>query len=317
MADAADTINPYATLGVGTDASQAAISRAYRKLAKRHHPDLNPGNAQAEARFKVIAAANELLSDPDKRARFDRGEIDAAGQDRARPPPYQHYASGQQGRHYGHAGPQPEAWSAGEFGDIFGSMFGGDRNPAGPRRGADRHYTLLASFLDAVNGATRRLVLPGGRTLDVKIPPGTVDGHTLRLRGQGGGGSDGGGSGDALIEIKVSPHKFYRRDGTDIRLVLPVSLREAVLGGPIEVPTPGGPVRMRIPAASDSGTELRLRGRGVPGQGGKAAGDLYAVLQVTLGLPDPALIAFLQGWAPEHTADPRRAMEAHVRKEDV
>ena len=265
----------------------------------------------------MISAANELLSDPDKRARFDNGEIDAAGQERAQPPPYQHYATGEQGRRYGRAGPQPEAWGAGEFGDMFGSMFGGDRYQPGPRRGANQRYTLTASFLDAVNGATRRLTLPDGRTLDVKIPPGTASGHTLRLRGQGGDGSEGGGNGDALIEIEVSSHAFYRRDGSDIRLVLPVSLREAVLGGPVEVPTPGGPVRMRIPAASDSGTELRLRGRGVPARGGQPAGDLYATLRVTIGTPDPALIAFLQGWTPEHPDDPRRAMETATHREDA
>lgn len=318
MADAnLDAATPYATLGVEKDASPAAISRAYRKLAKRYHPDLNPGNADAEARFKVIAAANELLSDPDKRARFDNGEIDAAGQERARPPPYEHYASGQEGRRYGHASPQPEAWSAGDFGDIFGSMFGGDRHPAGPRRGADQRYTLVAGFLDAVNGATRRLTLPDGRILDVKIPPGTSGGHTLRLRGQGGIGSDSGGNGDALIEIEVSSHPFFRRDGADIRLVLPVSLQEAVLGGLVEVPTPGGPVRMRIPASSDSGTELRLRGRGVPAVAGQPAGDLYATLRIAIGTPDKALIAFLQDWTPDQITDPRRTMGTGASKEDT
>ena len=307
MADVASDPDPYTTLGVAIDASAATISRAYRTLAKRWHPDLNPGDADAEARFKVIASANELLSDPEKRARFDRGEIDAAGQERARPPPYQHYAEGEDGRRYGGAA-QPDPWAAAEFGDIFGSMFGASRRRAGPLRGDDRHYTLEADFLDAVRGATRRLALPDGRTLEVKIPPGTSDGHTLRLRGQGGAGQDGGGSGDALIEVHVQPHPFYRREGADIRLVLPVSLPEAVLGGPVEVPTPGGPVRMRVPAASETGTELRLRGRGVPAHGDVPAGDLYATLQVRVGPPDPALVAFLQGWTPEHPADPREAL---------
>ncbi len=294
------------------DATPAAISRAYRKLAKRHHPDLNPGNAEAESRFKVIAAANQLLSDPEKRTRFDNGEIDAEGQERARPPPYRDYAAGEPGRRYGRAAPQAEGWSADEFGDIFGTMFRGDRRPSGPQRGADQHYTLVADFLDAVNGATRRLTLPDGRTLDVKIPVGTSEGHILRLRGQGGGGAQGGSHGDALIEIHVTAHRFYQRDGSDIRLVLPVSLPEAALGGLVEVPTPGGPVRMRIPAGSDSGTELRLRGRGVPAHGGKAPGDLYATLRVTLGKPDPGLMEFLRHWKPEHPADPRQAMETDV-----
>ncbi len=313
MPDAAP--DPYTTLGVATDASAATISRAYRKLAKRWHPDLNPGNAGAEARFKVIAAANELLSDAGKRSRFDRGEIDSAGQERARPPPYEHYAEGEEGRRYAGGASPPDGWSAAEFGDLFGTMFGNARRPAGPVRGADQHYTLEADFLDAVNGATRRLGLPDGRTLEVKIPPGTSDGHTLRLRGQGGPGRDGagaragGGDGDALIEVHVLPHAFYRREGADIRIVLPVSLPEAVLGGAVEVPTPGGPVRMRIPAGSDGGTELRLRGRGVPAHAGAAAGDLYATLQVVVGPPDPALVAFLQGWTPVHAAEPRAAMQ--------
>ncbi|MGI4799894.1 MAG: DnaJ C-terminal domain-containing protein [Janthinobacterium lividum] len=309
--------DPYATLGVARDATQATISRAYRKLAKRHHPDLNPGNADAEARFKVISAANELLSDPDKRSRFDKGEIDATGQQRPQPPPYQNYAAGEPGRRYGRAAPQQEAWGASDFGDIFGTMFRGDHAPASPQPGRDQNYTLTADFLDAVNGATKRLTLPDGRTLDVKIPAGTADGHTLRLRGQGDAGARGGGSGDALIEIRVLPHPFYRREGSDIRLVLPVSVPEAVLGGPVEVPTPGGPVRMRIPAGSDSGTELRLRGRGVPAHRDLAAGDLYATLRVTVGKPDPALVTFLTDWKPEHTNYARDTMMADGLKEDA
>lgn len=315
-------VDPYTTLGVARDATPATISRAYRKLAKRHHPDLNPGNAEAEARFKVISAANELLSDPDKRSRFDKGEIDASGQERAQPAPYESYAAGEQGRRYGRAAPQPEAWGASDFGDIFGSMFRGDHvasgaQRAGPQRGRDQHYTLVADFLAAVNGATQRLTLPDGRTLDVKIPAATADGHTLRLRGQGEAGTRGGGRGDALIEIHVQPHQFFRREGADIRLILPVSLPEAVLGGPVEVPTPGGPVRMRIPPASDSGTELRLKGRGVPAHGDLAAGDLYATLRVTVGRPDPALTAFLNDWKPEHAGNPRAAMAADGLKEDA
>jgi DnaJ-class molecular chaperone len=161
----ANSTTPYARLGVGKDASLAAIRRAYRRLAKRHHP----GNSEAEARFKVISAANELLSGPDKLARFDNGEIEAAGQERAQPPPYQHYANGQEGQRDGRAALQPEAWGAGEF--------GGDRHPPGPRRGADQRYTPVVTFLDALNGATRGLTLPNGRTLDVKIPPATANGR--------------------------------------------------------------------------------------------------------------------------------------------
>jgi DnaJ-class molecular chaperone len=175
-----DAADPYAALGVARDASQAAISKAYRKLAKRHHPDLKLGNSEAESRFKVISAANGLLSDPEKRRRFDSGEIDASGQERQRPPPYRDYAAGEAGRRYGTAAPQPDGWDPEAFADVFGTMFRGGASPRGPRRGADQTYTLSANFLDAVNGATQRLTLPEGRTLDVKIPAGTSSGATRR-----------------------------------------------------------------------------------------------------------------------------------------
>jgi DnaJ-class molecular chaperone len=303
--------DPYATLGVARDASQDDIRKAYRKLAKQHHPDLNPGDAKAEARFKEVSVANELLSDPDKRARFDRGEIDASGQEQAPRQSYREHADSEHGRRYGRTGPASGGWSEDDLSDIFGGMFnqrqrGGDI----PLRGEDEHYTLNVSFLDAILGATPRLTLPDGRTLDVKIPAGTSDGRVLRLRGQGGAGWNGGSAGDALIEIKVAPHKYFKQDGQDIRLDLPVTVQEAVLGGPVEIITPGGPVRMRVPAGSDSGTELRLRGRGVPAHGALPAGDLYATLRVVIGKPDPALESFLRDWKPDHPTNPRQAMEA-------
>jgi DnaJ-class molecular chaperone len=303
--------DPYKTLGVPPDASHEDIRSAYRNLAKKHHPDLNPGNAKAEERFKTISAANELLSDPEKRGQFDRGEIDAAGRERAPQTSYRDYAEGEAGRRYGRSGQSSGGWSASDIDDMFGSMFNGDRPSGGKarRHGRDELYSLTTDFLDAVNGATRRLTLPDGRTLDVKIPAGTTDGQVLRLRGQGNGGANGGSDGDALIEIHVTPHRFFRRNDQDIRLELPVSLSEAILGGPVEVPTPGGYVRMKIPSHSDGGTELRLRGRGVPAHDGRAAGDLYATLRMVVGTPDPALEEFLRNWKPEHPADPRRTME--------
>ena len=301
--------DPYKTLGVAQDARQDDIRRAYRKLAKRHHPDLNPGNAKAEEIFKRVSIANELLSDPEKRGQFDRGEIDSAGHERAAEPTYRHHAEGDSGRRYSHTGEQPGGWSDEEFGDIFQSMF--NQQPAGQMRarGNDEHYSLTTDFLDAVNGATSRLTLPDGRVLDVKIPPGTAEGQVLRLHQMGGMGVGGAPRGDALIEIHINPHRFFSRDGQDIRLELPVSLSEAVLGGPIQVPTPAGPVRMKIAPGSDSGTEFRLRGRGVPAHGGLAAGQLYAKLHVVVGAPDAALEEFLRHWKPEHSISPRQAME--------
>jgi DnaJ-class molecular chaperone len=310
--------DPYQTLGVARDASAEDIRTAYRKLAKRYHPDLNPGDAKAEERFKAVSSANELLSDPVKRGKFDRGEIDAAGQERAPQSSYRDYAETAHGRRYagagaggGFGGGSAGGWDEEDLHDLFGSMFEQDAGPGGkrPRRGRNEHYTLATEFLDAVNGATRRLTLPDGRTLDVKIPPGTEDGHVLRLRAQGGAGSNGGPHGDALIQIHVNPHRFFTREGNDIRLDLPVSVSEAVLGGPIAVPTPQGPVRMTIPPQSDSGTRLRLRGRGVPARGKVAAGDLYATLRVVIGKPDAALEEFLRNWKPEQSANPRQAME--------
>jgi DnaJ-class molecular chaperone len=290
--------DPYKALGVQKGASQDEIRRAYRKLAKQHHPDLNPGNAKAEETFKGLTAANELLSNPKKRGQFDRGEIDAAGQQQAPRSSYRGYAEGEPGRRYG-AGGDFGGFNSDNFADIFGSAFGG----------SDERYTLKTDFLAAFNGATQRLTLPDGRTLDAKIPPGTVDGKVLRLRGQGSPGRNGGAAGDALIEIHIAPHPFFRRDGQDVRMELPVTVSEAVLGGSIEAPTPAGDVRVRIPPGSDSGSELRLRGRGMPKHAGQAAGNLYATLRVVIGPPDEALKAFLETWKPEHATDPRQSME--------
>ena len=296
--------DPYKTLGIAKDAKPEDIRKAYRKLAKKHHPDLNPGDKTAEEKFKTASAANELLSDPDKRARFDRGEIDASGAEARPQQTYRHYAEAAAGERYGNP------FSSGSFEDLFGDAFRQARTQRneGPMRGQDEHYALTVDFLDAVNGATRRLTLPDGRTLDVKVPPGLESGQILRLRGQGGAGYKGGSAGDAMIEVTVSPHRFYRRDGQTIRLDLPVTVSEAVLGGRITVPTPRGAVAMSIPAHSDTGSELRLRGRGVPAHGTQAAGDLYVTLRVVIGTPDAALEAFLRDHKPDRPVDPRAAM---------
>ncbi len=299
--------DPYATLGVKRDASADEIRRAYRALAKKHHPDLNPGDAAAEARFKDISTAADLLEDTDKRARFDRGEIDASGAPVAERSFYRGYAEGDGAARYRGGGAGEEA----ELGDIFGEFFNrqaGTRAGAGMRmRGRDQRYELGVDFLDAVNGATRRLGLPDGRDLDVVIPPGIEDGQVLRLRSQGEPGAGGGPAGDALISIGVLPHPFFRREGADVHVTLPVSLREAVLGAKVTVPTPRGAVAMTIPPRSEAGRQLRLRGRGVAAHGTRAAGDLYATLQIVIGPVDEALETFLKGWAAPDE-DPRAAM---------
>ncbi len=294
--------DPYETLGVARTASQDEIRKAFRALAKKHHPDLNPGDAAAEDAFKAASAANEILSDPDQRARFDRGEIDASGQERPPDGGYRAHAEGDAGRRYARPGADGPAWSEEDLDDIFGRSFRDQyfRQQRRARsesriRGRDAHYTLAVAFLDAVNGATRRLTLPDGEVLDVRIPVGMEDGQTLRLKGKGEEGWNGGAPGDALIEVSVEPHAGFARAGRDIRMGLDVGLKDAVLGGRIEAATPGGTVRLAVPPGSDSGSELRLRGRGVPAHGDVPAGDLYVTLRVKIGAPDPALAAFLRG----------------------
>ena len=296
--------DPYKILGIAKTASADEIKKSYRKLAKQHHPDLNPGSAEAASKFKDISSAYDLLSDSDKRARFDRGEIDASGQERADNSFYRSYAGGPQGARYrSNAGFDPS--------DIFADMFsragqGGDGGGFGfgrgggghefRMRGGDLSYTLSVDFLEAAKGAQRRLSFPDGRTLDVNVPVGTVTGSVLRLRGQGQPGSGGGPAGDALIEITVEAHPLFRREGNNVLVDLPVTLTEAVLGGKINVPTIDGPVSMTVPAGSNSGTKLRLRGRGIAPKGGPA-GDQYITLKVMLPTePDAALSDFIKNW---------------------
>ena len=301
----------YATLGVPRDASAEDIRKAYRGLAKQHHPDLNPGNKTAEERFKALASAYDILGDTDKRGRYDRGEIDASGAE-ARPehPSYRGYAEGASGARYRQSsGAGPDTNEA-DLGDLFEDLFAGTREQrsTAPRRGRDQGYALTIDFLDAVTGATKRLALPDGKGLDVRIPPGIEDGQTMRLRGQGSPGRQGAPAGDALIEIHVVPHRFFRREGRDVHVELPISLSEAVLGGKIMVPTPSGPVSMTVPSRSDTGAKLRLRGRGVAAHGEQPAGDEFVILKVVLGDADEALESFLRGWSASHSFDPRRSM---------
>ena len=299
---------PYEVLGVKPDASADEIRKVYRKLAKQFHPDLNPGKPEAEARFKSISAAYDLLSDPDKRARYDRGEIDETGAERPPRGYYRSQAEGAQGWRY-----QPEGeMDLSDLEDLFaafGSAGRGRRGEAGAgfsARGADRHFTLTVDFVTAATGGKQRLSLAPEEWLDVTIPAGIEDGQVLRLRGKGGAGFGGGTAGDALIEVHVAPHPLFRREGDNVVIELPVSLAEAVLGARVAVPTVTGPVTMTIPKGSDTGRQLRLRGKGIQK---RRAGDQIVTLKVFIGpASDTELAEFIEKWAPQHRFDPRQGM---------
>lgn len=300
---------PYDVLGVKRDASPDDIRKAYRQLAKQLHPDLNPGKPEAEARFKTVTAAYDLLSDADKRARYDRGEIDESGAERPQYT-YRPHAEGAHGWKYRPEGDMDPA----DLEDLF-AMFG-SRGAAGGRRGGgqgfampggDRLYTLTVDFVEAAAGAKKRLSLSPDSWLDVTIPPGIDEGQVLRLKGKGDPGLAGAPPGDALIDVHVAPHPLFRRDGDNILIELPVSLTEAVLGGRVAVPTVAGPVTMTIPKGSDTGTQLRLRGKGIRRRSGE--GDEIVTLKVVIGdSHDAELARLLESWAPRHQTDPRRGM---------
>lgn len=303
--------DPYKVLGVAKDASAEDIRKAYRKLAKEYHPDLHPGDSAAEARFKAVSAAYGLLGDADKRARYDRGEIDASGQERAEPRYYRHYADA--GAEHPYHSTEGFADFA-EFGDVFSDLFGHARRAgrgggAVRMRGADARYSLTVDFLGAVKGATQRINLPDGGVLDLTIPAGVRDGQVLRLKGKGMAGIGGGPPGDALVEVQVRPHKLFRREGNDIHLELPVSPAEAVRGAKIKAPTVDGPVTLTVPKGANSGTRLRLKGKGVAAGKGGARGDQYVTLKIVLPKqPDDELAALLERWEKAHPFDPRAGM---------
>ena len=304
--------DPYAVLGVARDASQEEIRKAYRGLAKKLHPDLNPGNKEAEQQFKEVTAAYDFLGDSDKRARFDRGEIDASGAERPQHRYYRDFADTDHGPHpYASDAGFADFTGAEGMEDILSELFrrgGGSRRTGFAARGADVHYRLAIDFLDAVNGATKRLTLPDTAVLDVTIPPGTRDGQVLRLRGKGQAGRGDQPAGDALVEITVLPHPHFTRRGDDIHLDLPISLSEAVLGAKIEVPTPSGRVAMKVPKNANTGMVLRLKGKGVRRRNG-GHGDEYATLKVMLPpRPDPELEKFASTWSGAGY-NPRQAME--------
>ncbi|GAA0869022.1 J domain-containing protein [Brevundimonas basaltis] len=276
--------DPYKELGVSRGASADEIKKAFRKLAKELHPDKNPGNREADERFKRVTAAFDLLGDAEKRAKFDRGEIDADGREQ-----FRGFGGGGRGgpggSPFGQGGAQRGGFENIDLDELFGGMFGGGGRP-GQRggfsaRGADVKATLEISLEDSIAGATRRIQFSDGRTLDVTIPKGAADGQVIRLRGQGAPGASGRSeAGDALITLKIAPHPVFQRDGADLTMDLPVSLPDAVLGGKVPVRTPEGAVNMTIPPGSNSGKVLRLKGRGA--FVGARRGDLLAKLMILL-----------------------------------
>ena len=300
-------IDPYKTLGVDKTASQDEIQKAYRKLAKKIHPDLNPGNKKAEEQFKEIASAYTLLSDEAKRKQFDAGEIDGLGAEKPRQNYYRDYADA------GTANPYTHNAGFGDDDDFFAELFrrqGGRGGGSGPfkMRGQDARYQLSLDFLSAINGGKQSITLPDGSKLEVNIPPGCRDGQILRLRGKGQPGIGGDAPGDALIEVKVSPHKFFQRVDDDIRVDVPITLKEAVLGAKIKVPTATGSVTMTVPKGANTGTVLRLKGQGVARAHGNQ-GDQFITLKVMLPtIPDAALENIITEWQPTTEQNPRGAM---------
>ena len=314
--------DPYETLGVSRTASEDEIKKAFRSLAKKHHPDKHAGDAAAQKKFQEISGAYDILGDKEKRAQFDAGAIGADGNPRGFDP----RAGGfRQGNPFGGGGgggggfdpraggfkfdfDQAAGGSAG-FEDIFADLMGGGRRrgKAQAAKGEDFSAAVTVSFAESASGGTRRIVLQNGEQLDVKIPVGVKDGQVVRVKGRGGAGRQGGPNGEILLTLSVAAHPSMTRDGNDIRMDLPVTLKEAVLGGKVPAPTLTGTVALSVPPNSNTGTLLRLKGKGIGAHGGALAGDLYVRLVVSLPeQPDESLREFLIRWPGNY--DPRAKM---------
>jgi DnaJ-class molecular chaperone len=309
--------DPYTVLGVARNAAAADIKKAFRKLAKTWHPDQSK-DPRAKEKFAEVNQAYEILGDDKKRGQFDRGEIDAEGKPRG----FEGFGSGGfrpgggpgGGFHYEfRTDGDPRAGHAGfDAGDIFADLFGfGGKRGAGQAhqarpRGEDVAATATVSLVEAVRGGKTRVIMPTGRTLEVPVPAGIEDGKQIRLKGQGNPGPAGGEAGDALITLRVAKHPLFRIDGRDLRMDLPITLYEAVLGGKVNAPTLDGAVELGVPPGSSSGRTLRLRGKGLPASGGQPAGDLYATLRIVLpAAADPDLADLMRRWEKDHRYDPR------------
>ncbi|ASK88817.1 DnaJ C-terminal domain-containing protein [Sphingorhabdus sp. SMR4y] len=299
-------VDPYQALGVGKGASEKEIKSAYRKLAKELHPDRNKDNPKATERFSDVTKAYDLLLDKDKRAQFDRGEIDAEGN------PTAPFGFGGGGYQRGPGGQQHDFGNAGaDFGDIFeglfggggSSPFGGRQRSAPPPKGANVSYRLKVEFIAAATLQKQRITLEDGKTIDLSLPKGVEEGTQMRLSGKGRQGP--GGNGDAIVTIHINSHPFFERDGDNIRLQLPISLKEAVEGAKVKVPTVDGPVMLSIPAGSDSGKTLRLKNKGFHGKSG-VRGNQLVTLMITLPDNDEKLAEFVKDWDPKD--NPRASM---------
>jgi DnaJ-class molecular chaperone len=317
--------DPYEVLGVPRGASAAAIKSAYRKLAKKHHPDANKNDPKSAARFAELNAANEIIGDEAKRKQFDRGEIDAEGK-----PRFQGFPGGDPRTRGGPGGFETHTFrtggagpggfgGGGGFEDILNSMFGGAAARGGARPGGgtsfefdtggiavdlDLSVAMTVSLEESVNGVEKRVRLPTGKELNVKIPPGVVAGQQIRLKGQGET-APGHKPGDLLITVNIAPHAFFKVEGSDLRIDLPITLYEAVLGGKVRVPTLGSPVELSIPKNTSSGRIFRLKGKGLPKPTG-TTGDLFATTRIMLpDGNDAELEALMQKWRDRHPYNPR------------
>ena len=317
--------DPYEVLGVPRNASAAAIKSAYRKLAKKHHPDSNKNDPKAAARFSEINQANEILGDEDKRKQFDRGEIDAEGKPRFTGFPGGGGARGRAGAGgfesytFRSGGGGPGGFGGGAFEDILNSMFAGGGARAGRASGSagpfefetggigvdlDLNVSMTVSLEEAVQGGEKRVRLPNGKELNVKIPAGVTAGQQIRLKGQGET-APGHPPGDLLITLSIAPHPYFKVEGSDLRLDLPITLYEAVLGGKVRVPTIGGAVELSIPKNTSSGRTFRLKGKGLPKAGG-GTGDLFATTRIMLpDANDAELEALMQKWRDGRSYNPR------------